>query len=57
MALAAAFNLEIIQIDAVNAFINANLDEDIYIPIPQAYMDMEGKQGKALKLQKALYRL
>jgi hypothetical protein len=57
MALTAAFDLEIIQIDAINAFVNAPIDEDIYIPIPQAYMHMEGKQGKALKLRKALYGL
>jgi hypothetical protein len=57
MALTAAFDLEIIQIDAINAFVNAPIDEDIYIPIPQAYMHMEGNQGKALKLRKALYGL
>ena len=57
MALAAAFDLEIMQIDAVNAFINADIDEDVYVPMPQGYMDIEGKQGKVLKLRKALYGL
>jgi len=56
MALAAAFDLEIMQIDAVNAFINADIDEDVYVPMPQGYMDIEGKQGKVLKLRKAPLR-
>lgn len=30
MAITAAFNLEIKQYDAVNAFINSNLNEKIY---------------------------
>ncbi|KAM4062356.1 reverse transcriptase (RNA-dependent DNA polymerase) [Hirsutella rhossiliensis] len=33
MAIAARFDLELIQYDAVNAFVNANLDDGIYMPL------------------------
>lgn len=53
MALAARFDLELLQYDAVNAFVNAKLDEDIYMKMPPGYR----KDEVVLKLQKALYGL
>jgi hypothetical protein len=55
MALVAAFDLEVIHLDAVNAFVNADVDEEIYITMPEGYK--EGRKDMVLKLQKALYGL
>ncbi|THC87359.1 hypothetical protein EYZ11_013195 [Aspergillus tanneri] len=52
-ALIAAFDMETTQYDAVNAFLNALMDEDIYVAMPQGY----GIKGKAWKLLRALYGL
>jgi hypothetical protein len=41
MALAAAFNLELRQYDATNAFINTLLDEEIYVQCPEGYTDRD----------------
>lgn len=53
MAIAARFDLELIQYDAVNAFVNARLKKDIFMRMPPGYR----KPGTILKLQKALYGL
>jgi hypothetical protein len=53
MAIAARFDLELIQYDAVNAFVHAKLDENICMKMPQGYR----KPGKGLKLNRALYGL
>jgi hypothetical protein len=53
IALVAEFNLELIQMDAINAFVNCDLDEVVYIRIPPGYH----KPGKVLRLKKALYGL
>ena len=53
MALVCAFDLECHQIDFKNAFINANMDEEIYTACPPGY----SKPGKVWKLLKALYGL
>ena len=53
LALIARFDLETIQLDAVNAFVHADLDETVFIKMPPGY----GEQGKVLKLNKALYGL
>jgi len=55
MALVAAFDLDVIQLDAVNAFINADIDQDVYISCPDGYK--EGGKDICLKLRKALYGL
>ncbi len=46
MAIIVKFNLETIQMDAVNAFIYCDLDEVVYMKMPPGYM----KQGKVLRL-------
>ena len=53
MAITAKFDLETIQMDAVNAFIHYNLNKVVYIKMPPGYI----KNGKVLRLRKALYRL
>ncbi|SCO52825.1 probable retrotransposon HobS hobase [Fusarium fujikuroi] len=53
MAIATRFDYEMLQYDAVNAFVQSTLDEDIYMEMPMGYR----KPGVVLKLQKALYGL
>ena len=53
IAIAARFDLELIQYDAVNAFVNASLDEDVFMKLPPGYR----RAGKVLKLNKALFGL
>ena len=55
IAIAARFDLELIQYDAVNAFVNANLDDDvaIYMKMPPGHR----RTGTIVKLNKALYDL
>ena len=53
MALVCAYGLLCHQIDFKNAFINADIDEDIYTTCPPGY----GRPGKVWKLLKALYGL
>jgi hypothetical protein len=55
MAITVKFNLETIQIDAVNAFVYYNLNKVIYIRLPLGFT--KGKINKVLRLRKALYRL
>lgn len=42
--------------DAVTAFLNGILEEEIYIEQPEGYV-IEGQEGKVLKLNKSLYGL
>src|SRR6185437_4431365 len=44
---------EMLQYDAVNAFVNAKLDEEVYIKLPPGYR----KTGMIVRLNKALYGL
>src|SRR5918999_5272708 len=53
MAIAAAFDLEIFQYDAVNAFTNSTLDETVYCECPQGFEQSD----QCLLLLRALYRL
>jgi hypothetical protein len=53
MAIAARFDLELLQFDAVNAFVNAELDEDVFMRMPPGHR----RAGWILKLNKALYGL
>ncbi|KID82365.1 polyprotein [Metarhizium guizhouense ARSEF 977] len=53
MAIAAEHDLELEQMDAVNAFVNCKLDETVYMKLPPGYE----KYGKVLRLRKALYGL
>jgi hypothetical protein len=53
MAIAARFDLELIQYDVVNAFVNADLNQEVYMRMPPGYR----MAGMILQLQKALYGL
>ena len=55
IAITVKFNLETIQIDAVNAFIYYDFNEVIYIKLPLGFN--KGKKDKVLRLRKALYGL
>src|SRR6188474_1063825 len=53
MAIAARFDLELTQYDAVNAFVNVTLKDTIYMRMPTGHRS----PGKILRLKKALYGL
>ena len=53
IAIAAHFNLELLQYDVVNTFVNTKLEEDIFMKMPPGYR----RKGTILKLNKALYGL
>ena len=54
MALTAAFGLTAEQLDAVNAFLNADLDEEVFCWFPEGF---EGDTNSCLQLLRALYGL
>lgn len=54
MAIASQHNLQIYQMDAVTAFLQGELSEDIYITTPEG---IDNAKGNVLKSQKALYGL
>jgi hypothetical protein len=53
MAITAKFDLDTRQLDAVNAFTNSILDEDVYVHFPGGFH----RRGWVLKLLRALYGL
>ena len=53
MAITAAYNLEAKQLDAVNAFINSTMDEEVYCECPPGYENL----GPCLLVLRALYGL
>jgi hypothetical protein len=55
LSLAAKWNHELEQLDVPTAFLNADLDEDVYMQFPEGYR--EGKDGLVLHLKKSLYGL
>lgn len=56
LAVAAEKDLHMHQIDISNAYLNSDLEEDVYLKQPKNYVDKENP-GKVLKLQKAIYGL
>ena len=54
IALAAAFDLQMYQFDAMNAFLNARLPRRLYCRTPEGFTD---EYGELLELQRALYGL
>lgn len=52
-ALVCAFDLDTRQKDAINAFLNSYLDEEVYTCMPEGF----GATGKCWKLSRALYGL
>jgi hypothetical protein len=55
-ALAAAFDLDTAQFDAVNAFLNSLLDEEVYVEMPPGLFPA-GRRLRCWKLLRALYGL
>jgi hypothetical protein len=53
MAIAARFDLEIKQYDVLNAFVNVDIDEEVYMQMPPGHRE----PGKVLQLNKALFGL
>ena len=56
LAIAALRNLEIHQIDVKTAFLNGDLDEEIYMEQPEGFV-APGQEKKVCKLVKSLYGL
>ncbi|KLP04001.1 Uncharacterized protein LW94_14520 [Fusarium fujikuroi] len=56
IAIAAKYDLELLQYDAVNAFVNAKLQSNVFMKLPPGYRSGE-KQDRILLLHKALYGL
>nr|GEX88883.1 zinc finger, CCHC-type [Tanacetum cinerariifolium] len=56
LALAAIHDLVIHQIDVITAFLNGDLDEEIYMKQPEGFV-MPGRESKLCKLKKSLYGL
>ncbi len=55
-AIGAAMDLEIHQMDVKTAFLNGELEEDIYMDQPQGFVQ-DGKEHLVCKLKKSLYGL
>ena len=53
LATIAKFDLETLQMDAVNAFVHMEIDELVYMRLPPSF----GQPNKVAKLNKALYGL
>jgi len=56
LAIAAYFDYEIWQMDVKTAFLNGNLDEDVYMIQPEGFVDPTNAE-KICKLQKSIYGL
>lgn len=56
LALAAMLDLECEQMDVVTAFLNGDLEEDIFMEVPQG-LKSKANEGKVCKLLKSLYGL
>ena len=56
LAYAVENNMQIHQMDVVTAFLNGELNEDIYMEQPEGY-SVKGKEHLVCKLQKSLYGL
>ena len=56
IALAAVYGLEIHQMDVKTAFLNGELEEEIYMKQPEGFV-VSGKENKVCKLVKSHYGL
>jgi len=57
LAVTAAHNLELTQLDVKNAFLQGDLVEEVYVNIPQGYDMPPGHEGMGLLLKRPLYGL
>lgn len=56
LSLAATFDWEVHQIDIKSAYLNGNLDEEIYMEQPKGF-EVPGQEEKVCRLRKAIYGL
>jgi hypothetical protein len=56
MALASIFDLYVHQMDVKTAFLNGNLEEEVYMEQPEGFV-MSGNERKVCKLIKSFYGL
>jgi hypothetical protein len=56
MALVAHYDLELHQMDVKTAFLNGNLQENVYMAQPEGFV-VEGKEHMGCKLKKSIYGL
>ena len=56
IAIAAIFDLKIHQMDVKTAFLNGDLEEEIYMNQPEDFVE-SGQESKVCKLTKSLYGL
>ena len=56
MALVAHYNLELHQMDVKTAFLNGDLNENVYMAQPKDFV-MEGKERMGCRLKKSIYGL
>ena len=56
MALVAQYDLELHQMDVKTAFLNGDIEEEIYMDQPEGF-SMEGKDHMVCKLKKSIYGL
>jgi hypothetical protein len=56
LSLAASYGLIVHQMDVKTAFLNRELDEEIYMDQPDGFL-VEGEEQKVCKLLKSLYGL
>ena len=56
IAIAAIFYLKIYQMDVKTAFLNGDLEEEIYMDQPEVFVEF-GRESKVCKLTKSLYGL
>ena len=56
MALVAHFDLELHQMDVKTAFLNENLDEEVYMDQPKGFA-LKGKENLVCKLKRSIYGL
>ena len=56
IAIAAIYNMDINQMDVKTAFLNGELDEEIYMKQPKGFV-VKNDENKVCKLVKSLYGL
>lgn len=56
MALVAYYDLELHQMDVKTAFLNGNLEEEVYMNQPEGFF-IKGKEHMVCKLEKSIYVL
>ena len=56
LSLAATFDLELEKMDVKIMFLHKDIDEEIYMKQPEAFI-VKGKKELVCKLNKSLYRL